>query len=157
MFFRKNSKNIYFIAPGFLINIMHWFMLPHIKEGLVRNSVFNYQINYIPYWQFRAQKINWLSELFQKLVVPLIVPTPLEGEGTIYSNGFFFVQSILADRYIHRRELRLVSLESLSRVEYGIKKIFLIFIFNRELSRFKFRENSVNSVEILFTFSRIFE
>ena len=49
-----------------------------------------------------------------------IVPTPLEGEGTIYSNGFFFVQSTLADRYIHRRELRLVSLESLSSVEYGI-------------------------------------
>ena len=39
---------------------------------------------------------------------------------------FFFVQSILADRYIHRRELRQVSLESLSRVEYGIKKIFNI-------------------------------
>ena len=45
------------------------------------------------------------------------------GGGTIYSNGFF-VQSILADRYIHRRELRLASLESLSSVEYGIKKIF---------------------------------
>ena len=40
------------------------------------------------------------------------VPTPLEGGGgggggTIYSNGFF-VQSILADRYIYRRELRLL-------------------------------------------------
>ena len=32
----------------------------------------------------------------------------------------FFVQSILAGRYIHRRELRLVSLESFSSVEYGI-------------------------------------
>ena len=30
----------------------------------------------------------------------LIVPTPLEGGRTIYSTGFFFVQSILADRYI---------------------------------------------------------
>ena len=60
----------------------------------------------------------------KKLDRKLIVPTPLEGGGTIYSNGFFFVQSILADRYIHRRELRLVSLESLSSVEYGIKKIF---------------------------------
>ena len=59
----------------------------------------------------------------------LLFPTPLEGEGTIYSNGFFFVQSILADRYIHRRELRLVSLESLSNVEYGIKKIFFNFRF----------------------------
>ena len=50
----------------------------------------------------------------------LFVPTPLEGGGTIYSTGFFFVQSILADRYIHRSELRLVSLESLFSVEYGI-------------------------------------
>ena len=25
--------------------------------------------------------------------------------GTVYSTGFFFVQSILADRYIHRREM----------------------------------------------------
>ena len=49
----------------------------------------------------------------------------------------FFVQSILADRYIHRRELRLVSLESLSSVEYGIKKTFLIFVFDTEISRFK--------------------
>ena len=60
----------------------------------------------------------------------------LRGGGTIYSTGFFFVQSILADRYIHRRELRLVSLESLSSVEYGNKKIFLILVFDREISRF---------------------
>ena len=62
---------------------------------------------------------------------------PLEGGGTIYSTGFFFVPWIFAARYIHRRELRLVSLESSSSVEYGIKKIFLIFDFYRELSRFK--------------------
>ena len=37
---------------------------------------------------------------------------------------FFSVQTILAGRYIHRRELRLVSLESSSSVENGIKKIF---------------------------------
>ena len=50
----------------------------------------------------------------------------------------FFVQSILADRYIiHRTELRLVSLVNSSSVEYGIKKIFLIFVFYKELSRFK--------------------
>ena len=60
----------------------------------------------------------------------------LRGGGTIYSNGFF-VQSILADRYIHRRELRLVPLEILSSVEYGIKKIFLIFVFYREISKLK--------------------
>ena len=49
---------------------------------------------------------------------------PLEGGGTIYSNGFFFVPWIFAARYIHRRELRLVSLESSSSVEYGIKFFF---------------------------------
>ena len=67
-----------------------------------------------------------------------LVPTPLEGGGRNYIlKWIFFVQSILAGRYIHRRELRLVSLESLSSVEYGIKKIFLIFFRDREISRFK--------------------
>ena len=75
--------------------------------------------------------------------VLFFVPTPLEGGGgggggrNYILKWFFFVQSILADRYIHHRELRLVSLESLSSVEYGIKKIFLIFVFDREISRFK--------------------
>ena len=49
---------------------------------------------------------------------------PLLRGGTIYSNGFFSVQSILADRHTHRRELRLISLECLSSVEYGIKRFF---------------------------------
>ena len=44
--------------------------------------------------------------------------------GGLYTQIGFFVQTILADRNIHRRELRLVSLESLSSVEYRIKKIF---------------------------------
>ena len=69
----------------------------------------------------------------------------------------FFVQTILADRYIHRRELPLVSLESLSSVEYGVKKNFLVLVFYRELSRFKFLDNGMNSGEILFTFSGIFD
>ena len=52
------------------------------------------------------------------------------GGGTIYSNGFdSFVQSILADRYIHRRESRIVSLESPSNVEYEIKKNIIFFLF----------------------------
>ena len=59
--------------------------------------------------------------------------------------GFFFADRIFADRYIHRRELRLVSSESSSSVEYGIKKIFLIFAFYRELSRFKLLRKLVNS------------
>ena len=68
----------------------------------------------------------------------IIVPTPLVGGGgTIYSNGFFFVPWILADRYIHRREMCVVSLKSSSSVEFEIKKIFLNFDFFEELSRFK--------------------
>ena len=65
------------------------------------------------------------------------VPTPLEGGRNYILKWVFFVQSILSDRYIHRRELRLVSTESLSSVEYRIRKIFLIFVFDREISRFK--------------------
>ena len=45
---------------------------------------------------------------------------PSRGGGEeLYTQMGFFVQSILADRYIHRRELRLASLESLSSVEHG--------------------------------------
>ena len=57
-----------------------------------------------------------------------IVPTHFSGGGTIYSHGFF-VKTILAVRYKHRRELRAVSLKSQSSVEYGVKKIFFQFSF----------------------------
>ena len=57
---------------------------------------------------------NCLSFLFR----------PLLRGGELYTQMGFFVQTILADRYIPRRELRLVSLESLSSVEYRIKKFF---------------------------------
>ena len=49
--------------------------------------------------------------------------------------GFFFVQWILADRYIRRREMWVVSLKSWSSVEFKSKKIFLNFVFFEELSR----------------------
>ena len=64
-------------------------------------------------------------------VCTFFVPTPLEWGGTIYSNqmGFFFVQTILTDRYINRRELRVESLKGPSSVEYVNKKIFLNFVF----------------------------
>ena len=78
------------------------------------------------------------------------------GGGTIYSNGCFFVQ-IFADRYIYRRELRMVSLESSSSVEFGIKKIFIIFVFYRELSRFKLLRKVEWIHVVLFTFSKIFD
>ena len=52
---------------------------------------------------------TFLRRVFEKNSLKcIIVPTPLVGGGgggTIYSNGFFFVQKILADRYIHRREM----------------------------------------------------
>ena len=68
-------------------------------------------------------------------------------------NWVFFVQSILADRYVHRRELWAVSLKSPSSIKYGIEKIFSIFVFYRELSRFKI---FVNIRLFLFTISVIF-
>ena len=46
------------------------------------------------------------------------------GGGKLYTQ-MFFVQSIFADRYIHCRELRLVSLEISCSVEYGIKKFIV--------------------------------
>ena len=97
----------------------------------------------------RTGKLRCQQDIFQFLALKNIIniyfhsillfncSDPLEGGGTIYSTGFFFVPWIFAARYIHRRELRLVSLESSSSVEYGIKKIFLIFVFYRELSRLK--------------------
>ena len=48
--------------------------------------------------------------------------------GTIYPTGFF-VQTILADRYIHCREIWVVSFKSMYILEYGIKKIFSISVF----------------------------
>ena len=80
----------------------------------------------------------------------------------MYSNGFSF-QSILADRYIHRRELRLVSIVSLSSAEYVIKKIFLIFVFYREISRFKldfihlFSKLLTKILTILMKFKKIYQ
>ena len=86
----------------------------------------------------------------------IIVPTPLVGGGTIYSNGFFFVPWILADRYIHRREMCVVSLKSSSIVEFEIKKIFLNFVFFEELSRFKVSCEHWIFGLLLFTFTVIF-
>ena len=51
------------------------------------------------------------------------VPTPLVVGGTIYSNGFSY-QTILADRYIHRREMWVVSFKSSSNLEFKTKKVF---------------------------------
>ena len=78
------------------------------------------------------------------------------GGGTIYSNGFFSVPWILADRYIHRREMCVVSLKSSTSVEFEIKKIFLNFVFFEELSRFKVSCEHWIFGSLLFTFTVIF-
>ena len=38
----------------------------------------------------------------------------------LYTHMDFFVQTILTDRYIHPRDLRVASLQSPSKVHYGI-------------------------------------
>ena len=54
-----------------------------------------------------------------------VVPTPLVGGGELYTQiGFAFVKTILADRYIHRREMWMVSLTDSSSVEFKINEIF---------------------------------
>ena len=66
------------------------------------------------------------------------VPAPsLGAREQLYTQQGLFVQTILADRYFHRRELQVVSLKSRYILEYGIKKIFSIFVFYRELLKFK--------------------
>ena len=85
-----------------------------------------------------------------------IVMTPLVGGGTIYSNGFFFVQTILVDRYIHRTEMLVVSLKSSSSVEFEYKKNFWNFVFFDKLSRFKVLCEHVIFGMILFTVWGIF-
>ena len=55
----------------------------------------------------------------------------------LYTQMCFFVQTILADRYIHRREVRVASLKNSSSVKFEIKKIFSNFVFFEELSWFK--------------------
>ena len=40
-----------------------------------------------------------------QIFIQLIVPTPLVGGRNYILKQVFFVQSILADRYIHRREM----------------------------------------------------
>ena len=92
---------------------------------------------------------------FQNVIRRSFLFRPLLRGEELYNQLGFFVQSILADRYIHRRELRLLSLESLSSVEYGIKKIFLFSFLTRRYRGSNFRENRVNSVDFIHLFSEI--
>ena len=75
--------------------------------------------------------------IYQALTKSIFVPTPLWGWRNYILKWVLFVQSILADRYNSRRELWVVSLESPSSVEYGIKKFFSVFASYRQLWRSK--------------------
>ena len=54
----------------------------------------------------------------------------------------FFVQTFLAGRYIHRREVLVVSLNSSSSVEFEIKKIFWYLLFSGSYRGLKFCVNT---------------
>ena len=83
----------------------------------ISNHLHNQPWIKLPGLNIRIKGHIWLS------LIKLIVPTPLEGGGTICST-VFFVQTILTDQYIHRTQFWAVSLKSPSSAEYGIKKIF---------------------------------
>ena len=68
----------------------------------------------------------------------------------------FFVQSILVDRYIHRRETWVISLKSCSSVEFKIKDFFEFRFFFEELSRIEVLCEHWIYGMILFTFTVIF-
>ena len=65
----------------------------------------------------------------------------------LYTQMSFFVQTILTDRYIHRREMSVVSLKSSSIVEFEIKKFFLISFLSRSYRGLKFHVNTGYSVQ----------
>ena len=105
-------------------------------------------------WRVDAVPIE-LIHLFLKMKGYHSCSDPSWGGRNYILIWVFFVQSILTDRYIHCTELRVVSFKSLSSVEYGIKKIFLNFIFYMELSRFEVLWIIDGFPLFLFTFSRI--
>ena len=85
----------------------------------------------------------------------IFVPTPLEGGGTIYSNGFFLFRQFWPIDIFIVQSCEITSLKSPSSVEYGIKKIIWNFVFYRELSKLEFLWIIDEFPLFLFTFSRI--
>ena len=71
------------------------------------------------------------TEMKNELKIHIIVPTHFSGTGTLCSTGFS-VQSILADQNIHRRRLRVESLERAFSVKYINKNLvdFLSFVLS---------------------------
>ena len=109
------------------LNLSHLVLCDSVKSRQFNLNKLKEQLK----WRSK-QKSTRLNHKKEFLLRP-----PLCGEGgTLYSNGFF-VQTILADRYIHRRELWVKALESTYILEYRNATIFSNFVFHRELSRFK--------------------
>ena len=119
------------LRTNFLPTVLNWNKIRAQKEFALKLS-FYVGWNSVQVSRFGMGVQLVIKNSATQLLSRFFVLTPLVGRGTIYSNGFF-VQTILADRYIHRREMWVVSLKSWPRVEFEIKKIF----FNFVLSRFK--------------------
>ena len=80
-----------------------------------------------------------LDDRFSVLDSLLFRPNLMGDE--LYTQMVFFVQTILADRYNHRSELLVVSVESPPSVENEIKKVFFqIFLFIGSYRCIKFWE-----------------
>ena len=92
--------------------------------------------------RFLLKSLNILRSLQASYLTNLgaICSDPIVGE-ELYTQMGFFVQTILADRYIHRTELKLASLESSSSVEYGTKRFFLYFFSTESYRGLNFWEN----------------
>ena len=73
-------------------------------------------------------------------------------ERELYPQMVFFVQTILADRYIHRREMWVVSLKSSSSIKFEIKTI-KVSLLSKVKGKF-----TVKKIRILFElfFKKIF-
>ena len=84
----------------------------------------------------------YLTEYIEIFGSSILFRPHLWGEG-LYTEMFFF-QKILADRYIHRREIRVVSLKKTRSVEFKIKKSFLknFVFFSRSYRGLKFSEKT---------------
>ena len=92
---------------------------PQKKQNIHSHQKFFVWLN----WRPAMSSISWFFNLWKNKCTTFLFRPSWGGRNYILK-WFFFVPWNFADRYIHRRELRLVSLESSSSVEYGIKKIF---------------------------------
>ena len=90
-----------------------------------------------------------------KIEWKFFVPTPLDGGRNYILNWDFFVHTILADRYIHRRELWVLSLKNPSSLAYWITKIFWISFSRAIYQSLIFCEHTGWFALFLFTFPEV--